>query len=313
MTLSYVLKKCALLILSLFLVASATFFLMHLIPGDPFTQEQAIPEEVLKALHKHYHLDQPLIVQYGNFLKNLAHFDLGVSLKYPDRTVNEIIREGFPISFTLGIESLIISVVLGIALGAFAGFYHMKWQDNLALTIAILGISIPSFILGTILQYFFSLQLDWFPIARWGTFSSTVLPVLTLAAFPLAFIARLTRNRVIEVLQQDYVLQARAKGLGTFYIFWHHIARNALPPVLAYLGPLAAAVFTGSFVVEKIFGIPGLGQWVVASISNRDYPVIMGLTLFYSFILMTCVYIVEAVCVWMDPRIESREGLYYGQ
>lgn len=297
-------KKSTILFISLFVVATLTFFLMHMIPGDPFTNDQAIPEEVLKSIHKYYGLDQPLIVQYAKYLERIVHFDLGPSLKYQGRTVNEIIAEGFPVSFALGIESLIISLIGGIALGAIAAIYHQRWQDHVALFIAILGISVPSFLFGTLLQYLFAMKWDIFPIARWDSFSYTIMPAITLAAVPLAVIARLTRANLIEVLQQDYILTARLKGLNTFQIIVRHAIRNALLPVITYIGPLTAAVFTGSFVIEKIFGIPGLGQWVIVSISNRDYPMIMGMTIFYSAILLLCVFIVDLIYCLIDPRIK---------
>lgn len=299
----YLIKKGCILFISLFVIATTTFFLMHAIPGNPFEQEQAAPEEVIKALNQHYGLDQPLMVQYAKYLKGILHFDLGPSLKYPGRTVNEIIVEGFPVSLALGLESLCLSVFGGIALGALAALHHLRWQDHLTLLIAVLGLSVPSFLLGTLFQYLFAMKFDFFPVARWESFNSTILPACTLAAFPLAVIARLTRANMIEVLQQDYILTARSKGLNSFQIIVRHALRNALIPVIAYLGPLIAAVFTGSFVIEKIFGIPGLGQWVVLSISNRDYTLIMGMTLFYSAILMLCVFLVDVIYGMLDPRV----------
>lgn len=304
----YLLKKGSILLLSLFVVATLTFFLMHAIPGDPFIQERAIPEEILQAMYKHYGLDQPLIVQYGKYLKGLITFDLGPSFKYQGRTVNDIIREGFPVSLALGMEALFFSVIAGIALGALASFKHLRWQDHLTMVIAVLGISVPSFILATFLQYLFAMKLDLFPVARWGTFSQTVLPALSLAALPMAFIARLTRANMIEVMQQDYIQTAKSKGLNSFQILWHHVLRNALLPVITYLGPLTAAVLTGSFAVEKIFGIPGLGQWFVMCITNRDYTVIMGTTVFYSALLMLAVFLVDIFYCLLDPRIKLSKG-----
>lgn len=299
----YLVKKGLNLLFSLFVVITLTFFLMHAIPGDPFTQDQAIPEEVLKALQRYYGLDEPLISQYGRYLNGILHFDLGPSLKYEGRTVNAIIAEAFPVSFVLGLEALTISIVGGITLGIVASFYRLQWQDKGTLLIAVLGISLPSFLLGPFLQYFLAIKLNLLPLARWGTFSHTIMPAITLAVFPLAFIARLTRSSMIEILQQDYILVAKAKGMSSFHILFHHIARNALLPVLTYLGPLCASIFTGSFVVEKIFGIPGLGQWVVISISNRDYPMIMGMAIFYSAILMVFVFIFDFICSLINPRI----------
>lgn len=300
----YLLKKAFLLIFSLFAVTSLTFFLMHAIPGDPFTQEKAIPEEIMKALYAHYGLDEPLFTQYLSYLKNLLHWDLGPSFKYQGRTVNEIIREGFPVSFTLGAFSLVIAIIGGITLGSIASFNHLKWQDHFMMVLAVLGISVPSFILATFLQYLLAMKLDLLPVARWGSISQSILPALSLAALPMAFIARLTRANMVEVMHQDYILTARSKGLGAFQILYRHVLRNALLPVITYLGPLTAAVLTGSFAVEKIFGIPGLGQWFVMSITNRDYTVIMGTTIFYSAILMFCVFFVDLLYCFIDPRIK---------
>lgn len=302
----YLAEKGIILLLSLLVVASLTFCIMHAIPGDPFTQDQVIPEEVLKAIHRHYGLDQPLAWQYAHYLRGLIRLDLGPSLKYEGRSVNEVIGEGFPVSFLLGLEALCLAIIGGMTLGAVAALYHLKWQDKFCLLIGILGVSIPSFLLGTFLQYLFAMKLDLLPVARWGTFSHSILPALTLSAFPLAFIARLTRASMLDVLHQDYVLTAKAKGISSFQLIARHVLRNALIPVLAYLGPLVAIVFTGSFVIEKIFGIPGLGQWLVVSIANRDYPMIMGLTIFYSFILMLSVFIIDCLICMIDPRIQKQ-------
>lgn len=304
---SYVVKKFSMLLLSLFIVASFTFFLMHAIPGDPFTQDKAIPEEILQAMYKHYGLDKPLYAQYFDYMKGLLSWDLGPSFKYQGRTVNEIIAEGFPVSLCLGLEALVFSVIAGIGLGALASFKYLRWQDHLTMAVAVLGISIPSFILATFLQYLLAMKLDFFPVARWGTFSQTILPALSLAALPTAFIARLTRSNMIEVFQQDYIQTAKAKGLSSFHIITKHVIRNALLPVVTFLGPLTASILTGSFAVEKIFGIPGLGQWFVLSITNRDYTVIMGTTIFYSAILMLCVFLVDILYCFIDPRIKLQE------
>jgi len=300
----FLLKKIFILFLSLFMVASLTFALMQMIPGDPFTQEKAVPEEILKAMYHHYGLDQPWYVQYYRYMKGLITFDLGPSFKYQGRTVTEIIREGFPVSMTLGFEALILSIFFGIALGSLAALKHLKWQDHITMVIAVLGISIPSFILATFLQYLISMKFDLLPVARWGSFDHSILPALSLAALPTAFIARLTRSNMVEIMQEDYIQTARSKGLNSFQIVIRHALRNALLPVVTYLGPLTTAILTGSFAVEKIFGIPGLGQWFVMSITNRDYTVIMGTTVFYSAILMLCVLLVDILYCLIDPRIQ---------
>lgn len=296
------------LLLSLFVVTTLTFFLMHAIPGDPFVQDKAIPEEILKALHKHYGLDQPLHVQFGKYLSGVLHFEFGPSFKYEGRTVNQIIAEGFPVSLVLGLEALVLAVAGGIVLGSIAALNHLKWQDHLTMVIAVIGISVPSFLLASFLQYLLAMKLDLLPVARWGSFAQTVMPAISLAMLPMAFIARLTRSNMVEVMQQDYILTAKSKGLNAFQIVLRHVTRNALLPVVTYLGPLSAAVLTGSFAIEKIFGIPGLGQWFVTSITNRDYTVIMGTTIFYSAILMLCVFIVDILYCFIDPRIQLKKN-----
>jgi len=301
----HLLKKLVILAASLFMVVTLTFVLTHSIPGDPFTDEDVIPEEILKALRHHYGLDLPLHVQFGKYFANLLKGDLGPSFKYHGRTANHVISEGFPISLTLGLEALFIAIGSGVILGSYAAFKRGRWQDQAAMLLAVIWISVPSFILATILQYVFAMYFDWFPVARWGSFAQSVLPALALAALPTAMIARLTRSSMVEVLQQDYILTAKSKGLNSFQIITRHALRNALLPVVTYLGPLTANVLTGSFVVEKIFGIPGLGQWFVMSVSNRDYTLIMSLTIFYSAFLMVCIFIVDVVYSLLDPRIKT--------
>lgn len=304
MTSRFLIQKVLLLALSLYIVATLTFFLMQAAPGDPFLQEQAIPEEIMKSMYKHYGLDQPWYIQYGRYLKGLITWELGPSFKYEGRTVNDIIGEGFPVSLILGLEAIFISLSTGIILGAFAAVRRGKWQDHLCMIVAVLGISVPNFIMATFLQHLFAMKLDLLPIARWGTFAQSILPAISLAALPTAFIARLTRSNMVEVLEQDYVQTARSKGLSEIKVVLRHVLKNSLLPVLTYLGPLSSAILTGSFIVEKIFGIPGLGGWFVTSITNRDYTVIMGVTVFYSALLMISVFLVDIVYTFVDPRIQ---------
>lgn len=300
----HLLKKLIILLISLFVVVTITFFCMHIIPGNPFTDEEVLPKEILDAMYRHYHLDQPLMVQYGIYLKNLAVLDFGPSLKYQGRSVTSIIKDAFPVSLTLGIEALCLAVFFGITLGSLAALKKGKFSDQGCRILALIGISVPSFILATFLQYIFSMKLGIFPVARWGTFAHTVLPALALSALPTAFIARLTRSTMLETLQQDYIVTAKSKGLSTFQIIRRHALRNALLPVISYIGPLASSILTGSFVIEKIFGMPGLGQWFVMSVMNRDYSLIMAITLFYSVFLMVGVYIVDVLYCLIDPRIK---------
>jgi oligopeptide transport system permease protein len=301
--LKFLIKKICILIFSLFLVATFTFLLLKNIPGDPFSQEQAVPEEIMKSMHAYYGLDKPWYIQYFRYLKGIVLWDLGPSFKYEGRNVNEIIAEGAPISFVLGIEALIIAVMCGITLGTIAAFRRSSYPDHLCMILAVIGISIPNFILATFLQYLFSMKLGLLPVARWGSFAQSILPSLSLSALPMAFIARLTRGNMVEVLQQDYVITARSKGLCLKKILFSHVLKNSLITVVTYLAPLCSGILTGSFVIEKIFGIPGLGGWFVTSITNRDYTVIMGVTMFYSTVLMTSVLIVDLIYYFLDPRI----------
>ncbi len=304
---SFYLKKLASMLFSLWVIITFTFFLMKEIPGDPFAQEQTIPAEILTSLKAHYGLNDPWYIQYLRYLKAVATWDLGPSFKYKGRTVNMIIKEGFPVSFALGMQSLIFSLALGVLLGSLAAFRQNKWQDYMAMLLATIGISIPSFILATLLQYLFAVKLALLPVARWGTFSHSILPTLALSALPTAFIARLTRANLLEVLQQDYIKTARSKGLCETRVALFHCLRNGCLPVLSYLGQLAANILVGSFVIEKIFGIPGLGQWFVTSVTNRDYTIIMGLTVFYSALLLFAVFLQELALSYIDPRIKMQE------
>ncbi len=309
-SLNYFILKFLNLLLTLFLVITLTFVLMKSIPGDPFMQEQAIPEEILDSLHAHYGLDKPLHIQYFKYLKGIVTWDLGPSFKYEGRTINDIIREGFPISAILGLFSLSLSLFCGILCGSIAALYRGKWQDRAAMIVAVLGMSVPSFIMATLCQYIFGMKLAILPIARWGTFSHMILPAIALSAFPMAFIARLTRSSMVEVLEKEYILTARAKGLSTFAIWKNHILKNSLLPIVSYVGTLFANVITGSFVVERIFGIPGLGAWFVNSIINRDYTIILGLTVFYSSLLMLTMFLVDFLYYFIDPRIKIKRASY---
>lgn len=293
-------------LVALLAIITLTFLLMKILPGDPFNQEQALPKEIHKALRKHYGLDDPWHLQYVNYLKAVATWNLGPSFRYKDQTVNQIIQQGFPISATLGIEAFFLALSTGLLLGTLAALYHRQWQETLILIFSALGISLPSFLLASLLQYYFALKWGWFPIARWGGFIHTILPALALAALPSAFIARLIRTNLIEVLKQDFIRTARTKGLSETRIILAHALPNALLPVVSYLGPLTANILVGSFIVEKIFAIPGLGQWFVNSVLNRDYTMIMGSTVFYSFILLTTLVLVDIAYTILDPRVRKK-------
>ncbi len=304
----YIVSRFVSMLLVLWVIVSITFLLMHAIPGGPFTAEKALPEAVLKNIEARYHLNDPLIVQYGDYLLNLARGDLGPSFKYESRTVNEIISESFPISAELGAISVLLSVIIGIPAGMAAALHQNKAVDHLVMLFATIGISVPGFILATILIYIFAIRLDLLPAAMWSGLEYMVLPALSLAGLPTAFIARLTRSSMLEVLSQDYIRTARAKGMPPSIILWRHALKNALIPVVTYIGPMIAAILTGSFVIESIFAIPGLGRHFVTSIYNRDYTVILGITVFYSTLLVLMNFLVDVAYLWLDPRIQLEKG-----
>ncbi|MGE7217064.1 ABC transporter permease [Priestia koreensis] len=306
--LKYISKRIVYMLLSLLLIVTATFFLMKSAPGGPFTSEKAVSPEIKKNLEEFYGLNQPWYKQYGDYLGSIAQWDFGPSFKYKGQTVNDLIDQGFPVSFMLGMEALILAVAVGIILGVIAALNHNRWQDYGAMILAVLGISVPSFIMAAVLQYVLATKFGLFPVAGWDSWIYTFLPALALAASPMAFIARLTRSSMLEVLSNDYIKTAKAKGLSRNVITVKHAIRNALLPVVSYLGPLAASVLTGSFIIEKIFGIPGLGAHFVTSISNRDYTTIMGVTVFFSIILLVSILIVDIVYGLIDPRIKLSGG-----
>lgn len=294
----------------LLIITTATFVLMHSIPGGPFTAEKKLPEAVLKNINERYHLNDPLWKQYTDYLANILRGDLGPSFKYESRTVNDIIAESFPVSAELGTAAVLIAVIVGIPAGIIAALRQNRWPDYLAMFGATIGISVPNFILATLFIYVFALKLGLFPAAMWDGPEYVVLPALALAAFPMAFIARLMRSSMLEVMGQDFIRTARAKGLPGIVIIYRHALKNAMMPVITYLGPLIAAIFTGSFVVESIFAIPGLGRHFVTSIYNRDYTVILGITIFYSALLVFLNFLVDIAYAWLDPRIklDDRKG-----
>lgn len=304
----FLLKKILSYLITLFLIITVTFVLMKTIPGDPFSQDKVLPPAILEAMRDHYGLNDPLIVQYWRYLKSIAFLDFGPSLTYSGQHVSSIIAEGFPTSATLGFNALLLSIFLGTTFGSIAATHVGKWQDRLAMIFGVLGLSMPSFLIATGLQYIFAIKLGWLPIARWDGPWHWILPALSLALLPAAFIARLTRSSLLDVWHQDYIKVAKAKGLSPRAILFRHALKNALLPVISYLGPMSANVLTGTFVVERVFSIPGLGHWLIGSINNRDYPVIMGITIFYSAVLLTAVLLVDIVYVILDPRL--RTNLY---
>lgn len=295
--LKFLVYRLVLGLLALFGLATATFFMMKAIPGDPFADAQTMLPETLKALHHYYGLDEPLDVQYLRYLSSIFTFDFGPSLKYQSQTVNQIIFSSFPVSATIGIEALLIAIPLGLLTGSFLSHFQNIW----ATSATILGVSVPTFVLATSLQFLFAIYIPLLPVARLDSFSHTILPSLALAIGPTCFIARLLRTSILEVRNMSYIQTARMKGLSEMRIMIVHVWKNALLPVLGYLGPVTTNVLVGSFVVERVFGIPGLGQWFVNGVINRDYPVIGGLTIFYSILLITIHTLLDLITYLIVP------------
>lgn len=303
----YVIRRFISMFITLLFVATITFFLMKAIPGGPFTSEKAVPPQVLEALNKKYHLDEPLYMQYLQYMKGVLTFNLGPSFKRIGVDVNDLIISGFPISAKLGLISTLVIVALGIPAGIVSALKQNKWEDYLVTVLATLGVAVPSFVMGAVIIYVFSSKLGWLPPFGLDSWKHYIGPVISLSGFSLAFVARLTRSSLLEVMQQDYIRTARAKGLPEIVVIVKHALKNALIPVVTYLGPMIASVMTGSFVVEKIFAIPGMGKYFVESVGNRDYTVLMGTTIFYAAIAIFMIFIVDILYGLIDPRIKLGE------
>jgi oligopeptide transport system permease protein len=293
------------MLLSLFLLVSATFMLMNAVPGSPLQSEKATSEAVQKNLNAYYGLDKPLYVQYGKYLKNLLQGDMGISMKKKFQSVDKMIAQSFGPSMRLGITAIITSVLVGCIIGILAAMYHRKFIDNFAMSLAVIGLAIPSIVLAPVMQYFLATKFRWFEVAGLNGPMDYVLPTIALASAPIAFIARLLRSTMIEVLSADYIKTAKSKGLSGYVIVVKHALRNSMLPVVTYLGYLTAGIITGSVVVEKIFAIPGIGKHFVTSVIDRDYPLIMGITIFYAVILMVCRFLADIAYVLVDPRMRS--------
>lgn len=300
----YILKRLAYSLITLWVIVTLTFILMHLLPGKPFTGAKPIPPAIEENLNRRYGLDQPLYIQYGKYIGNLLKGDLGMSMFQQNRSVNSIIAEGFPVSASLGIRALIFALTAGLLLGIIASINHGKTWDYFTMFVAVLGVSVPSFIIGGIIQYIFGVKpFRILPVAGWDGFKYTIMPSFALGLGTLAVMARMMRTSMLDVLNQDYIKTAKAKGLPRKTIIWRHAIRNAILPVVTILGPLVASITTGTFVVENIFGIPGLGKHFVNSVNQNDYTLIMGLTLFYAIILIGMNFIVDIAYGFVDPRI----------
>lgn len=299
----YIIKRILLAILTVFLIITITFFVMHAVPGGPFLGEKAKAPEVIAALEQKYGLDKPLIVQYFTYLKDVLRFDFGPSLKQRGLTVNQIIVDGFKTSAKLGLIAAAIAIVTGIVLGSLASVFRNKWIDKVIMVLSTASVAMPSFVIGTFLLIIFCLVIPIFP-PNGALRGGLVLPVISLAMYPTAYITRLTRSSMLDVLQQDYIRTAYAKGVKKPLIIFKHALKNALIPVITYAGPMIASILTGSMVVEKIFAVPGLGTKFVTSITNRDYPMIMGTTIFLATLVVIMTLISDILYKVVDPRID---------
>ncbi len=296
------------MLITLWFVITITFFLMHAIPGGPFdVSEKALPEPVLQALEEKYHLNDPLYKQYYDYLVGVVTFDLGPSFQRPSITVNQLIEQGFPVSARLGGLAALVVMVVGVPIGIISALKQNKWEDYVVTVFATLGVAVPGFVLGTLIVYVFSARLGWLPSFGLDTWKHYIGPVITLSGFSMAFVARLTRSSLLEVLQQDYIRTARAKGLPEFVVIFKHALKNSLIPVVTYMGPMIAAIMTGSFVTEKIFAIPGMGRHFVEAVGNRDYTVLLGTTIFYAAFAIFMIFLVDIAYGLIDPRIKLGE------
>ena len=301
---TFVLRRMLLMVPTLLVIATLTFVLMRLAPGGPFMSEKDIPAKAKQELLHRYGLDRPLHVQYLSFLSGAARMDFGPSYKYPDRQVRDIILAGFVVSAELGGWALLLSLLIGIPVGTIAAVRQNQPTDFAAMTLALAGVSVPNFVLGPVLVLSFALSLLWLPAALWTGPESRILPVLALCVSYVAYIARLTRAGMLEVLRQDYIRTARAKGLSESVVVVKHALKLGILPVISYLGPAAARIIMGSIVIEQIFAIPGLGRYLVIGAVNRDYTLVMGVVLFYASFLLFLNLLVDLAYSWLDPRVE---------
>lgn len=300
----FVARRLLAIVPTMLVIVTITFFMIRLAPGGPFQAEREIPAEARAALQAKYGLDQPLFTQYLRYLQNAARFDFGPSYKFPSRSVREIVTGALPVSLELGGLAMLLALAIGIPIGAIAAIRQNSALDHGPMALAMLGVSIPNFVLGPILVFVFALSLRWLPPALWDGPSHKILPVATLAAIYVAYIARLTRGGMLEITRQDFIRTARAKGLSERMIVIRHALRGGLLPVVSFLGPAAARAVTGSIVVEKIFAIPGIGQYFVNAAFNRDYTLVMGVVIFYAGFLILFNLLVDVAYGLLDPRVQ---------
>ncbi len=305
----YIMKRILISLLVIFVIASITFWLSRAIPGGPFDKEKPLNDIIIANLNKKYNLDAPVWKQYVDYMVGVFKFDFGPSYFYQNETVNDYINRCFPISFTLGICAMIVAILTGIPAGIISALKQNGWQDNIIKVLTTILVSLPNFVIASGLMYVLGYKLRLLPVALWGTPKQMVMPVLALAAYPLSYITKMMKSSMLEVLNSDYIRTARAKGASNFLVVYKHALKNAILPIITILGPMFAGIITGSLVVEKIFTIPGLGGQFTMSIFNRDYPMIMGLTIFYSILLIGSILIVDIVYAIVDPRIKlGKEG-----
>lgn len=299
----YLVKRIFYMLLTLFLVATITFFLMKLMPGSPYANQQKMTTEQLQIMNEQYGLNKPVWQQYLIYLVGLVKGDLGTSFQYSNQPVSYLISSRIGPSGQLGLQAIIFGLVIGIVIGAIGAINKNTWIDTSSTILSILGISIPSFVLAVLLQYYVGLKLGWLPIADWGGFSYTILPTIALGVGPLAETARFIRTEMVDVLSSDYIELAKAKGLTKFGVVFHHALRNSLIPLVTLIGPYTVALMTGSMVVENIFSIPGIGEQFVKSILTNDFPTIMGVTMLYSAGLVVVILLTDIIYGIIDPRI----------
>lgn len=304
----YIVQRIIYLCITLFIIASFTFFLMKFLPGTPFRNQQKLSTEQIQILNQKYGLNESMPVQYKNYMVNLLKGDLGVSFQFDNQPVAQLIADRMEPSLQLGIQAMIVGTLIGILLGVLAAMFQNTWIDYGSTFLSVLGISIPSFVFAAVLQYVIGVKLQWLPVAAWDGFASSILPTIALAIFPVATAARFMRTELIEVFGSDYITLARAKGNSYGQIAFKHAIRNALIPLITVLGPLAVNLMTGSMVVEQIFAVPGIGEQFVKSIQMNDYPIIMGTTLFFSFLLVLITLVVDILYGVIDPRIRLAGG-----
>ncbi|SFJ65631.1 oligopeptide transport system permease protein [Halobacillus dabanensis] len=304
----YIIQRLVYMIITMFLIATLTFFLMKLLPGSPLASADKLSEEQQAVVLEKYGLNDPIPVQYYNYMVNLAQGDLGISFQFDNREVTTIIMDRIGPSMQLGIQAMVIGTILGMLLGLVSALYHNSPLDYTSTFLAVLGQSIPSFVFAGLLQFYIGVKLGWFPVALWEGWEYTVLPTVSLAIFPIAIAARFMRTEMLEVMGSDYIVTARAKGVNKFGVIIKHGLRNALIPLITVLGPLAIGLMTGTLVIENIFAVPGIGEQFVKAINVNDYPIIMGTTLLLAFMFIFIILVIDLLYGVIDPRIRLAEG-----